>query len=138
MRRTITLAIALLLLVAMAVPALAGGNQGKAGKSDIYHCYFPIVMDDEYEGDAWGKIMVQDLDGTLAFVVNFHDLDSGYMELKSGGNILASGMPNKGGNLNLSGTTEAWGRAFNLWIDGTRTLRTEFDLCTPEMPTSNG
>lgn len=131
MRRTITLAIALLVLFAMAVPAFAGGN-GKAGESDTYHCYFTVLEDGGYEGDAWGKIMVREFDGMLAFVVNFHGLDPGSeIELKSGGNTLASGMPNKGGNLNLSGTTDAWGPAFNLWIDGTRTLRTEFDLCTP-------
>jgi hypothetical protein len=128
------LAIAMLLLLAMAVPAFAGGN-GKAGKSDTYHCYF-TVYDSGYDGPAWGKIMFQDDGDSLSFVANFHDLEAGDYMIKSGGFIAAEGSANRGGNLNLRGSIadedRGAGARFNLFMDGTRILRTDPDMC--ELP----
>lgn len=134
MKRILTIALAVMMIMAIAAPAMAGGK-GQAGKSDVSQCN----LDSEV---VYGttKVMFKDNgDGTIDYVLTGHDLIAGAeYEMRSGGAVtpVATGTANKGGNLLIKGTTSAddgLGGRINLWELGggdTRIARTSPAVCT--------
>jgi hypothetical protein len=90
-----TLALAFLAALAMATSVTMAN---RAGKSATYQLQF-----DETNGQA--HVQAPELGGDVHIVVNIKGLDSDteYV-VKSQGQVVGQGVPNRGGNLNLEGT----------------------------------
>ncbi|MFC2063038.1 hypothetical protein ACFLS8_03760 [Chloroflexota bacterium] len=79
----LTFIIALIVATVVAVPALADGPTGQAGKSNIGHLYLNEknpdtweIVDKDMDG-AWGKMKYNLTCDTFDFVFNGHDLEPG-------------------------------------------------------------
>ena len=127
----------------VALPALARGKQGQAGKSNISH----RDLDPQDGSEAWGKIKFNLSGATLKFVFNGHGLVPGenYV-LKSAGIDLGFGTANEDGDVHIaaaiaSGTDlqtieDNAGRMFNLRTAGAlasilQSAVYEFDYIAP-------
>ena len=132
MRRFLVLALAVVMVLAITAPAMAGGKDGKAGKSNVTHCDFSVT-DNDYSGPGWVQVQFKDLgDEMISFVLTGHGLMPGASyELKSGGSLspAVEGVANNGGNLLLKGMTNPGGAHLNLFEDGIRILRTDKTTC---------
>lgn len=144
-----TLLIAALALAVSAPAVIAQGNgngndngNGNAGNSHVVHVNMAPDPKDEEHGDAdidpdaTGRITVhvvepeeEEDEYTFGkFVFNGKNLTPGATyELRSGGNIIADGVANGGGNVHISGEYDGdIGPMINLWNledDDTRVLR---------------
>ncbi len=114
----IGLVAALTLVSLMAVPVFAAGKDGPAGNSNIGHLYLyekDASTWEIVENGAWGK-MTYNLSGeTFDLVFNGKGLDAreDYSLIYyadpwpgTGGALLASGIANNGGNLNLKASED--------------------------------
>jgi len=96
-----------LLAICVLVLATSIASAGRSGKSDTYQLEFDDVI-----GKA--HVTAPTLDGPVHIVVNFKGLDpdTEYV-VKSQGEVVGQGYPNKGGNLNIEGTiTDTQGFGF--------------------------
>ncbi len=95
-----------LLAVCVLVLAVSIASAGRSGKSDTYQLEFDNVI-----GKA--HVTAPELDGPVHIVVNIKGLDPEVeYVVKSQGEIVGQGYPNRGGNLNLEGTitdVQGWG-----------------------------
>lgn len=96
-----------LLAICVLVLATSIASAGRSGKSDTYQLEFDDVI-----GKA--HVTAPTLGGPVHIVVNFKGLDpdTEYV-VKSQGEVVGQGYPNKGGNLNIEGTiTDTQGFGF--------------------------
>ncbi|NNC73976.1 MAG: hypothetical protein HKN93_00560 [Acidimicrobiia bacterium] len=136
MKRLMTVAVVVMMIMAIAVPAMAAGHD-RSGKSNVWQCDLEPTQD-EQSGRA--HIMFKDNgDGTIDFVLTGHDLTPlAEYEMRSGGILdpVVKGYANKGGNLLLKGTTDPIdnGSRINLW-EGQLRWWTDNGTCTiPDDP----
>ncbi|MBT8213963.1 MAG: hypothetical protein KJP12_01980 [Acidimicrobiia bacterium] len=134
MKRLITVAVVVMMIMAIAVPVMAAGHD-KAGNSNVWQC--DLVEGPDYDDYGWGKVMFKDNgDGTIDYVLTGHDLMARTeYEIRSGGSLdpEVTGYTNKGGNLLLKGTMDPGGARLNLWELGdpdARLLYTDMATCT--------
>jgi len=112
-------AMSMLLVSALAMPVLAKGPSGPAGKSNVAHLYLyqkvPGIWE-IVEGGAWGKLKYNLAGSEFNFVFNGHGLKPNteysliyYADPWPGnhpGALIASGKSNDEGNLHLKGSVD--------------------------------
>lgn len=105
--------------IALAAPPSEGGLHGAAGKSNVAHLYLYQKDDTNWQiidSGTWGKMTYNLAGPTFDFVFNGHGLQPNtdysliyYADPWPGNNpgaLIASGMSNDGGNINLAGSVE--------------------------------